>query len=139
MVTVLVVEGCPSPLVGGNRDEQATSRSQHAGQLGEGDILGIAMLNHVKGADNVEARIRKGQRESRSAHASRAEPARVQVKRDVLASAMEPTDAGAVSAADVQHTSGLADILLENCAQELGSSPVSPVVGLIDRSRAPVV
>jgi len=125
----------PCPRVGRHREQQPPAWPQHASQLGQRDRLGLAVLDHVEGADQVEAAVAEGQRQRRRTHAlARPQPAGVEVDRDVVV-AVEPRHAGPVGAADVEHAGGVGREVAEGRPEQVGTGAVPPVVRLLDRRR----
>ena len=129
----------PGPLVRRHREQQPAAGLEHPAQLGEGEVLRVAVLDHVERADHLEAARRRTGSASTDPQmpVGRPQTARVEVERDLLRR-RQPADARAVGAADVEQPLRRPDVRLEDGAQHLGPRPVPPVVGLVDRRGAAV-
>ena len=93
----------PGPLVRRNRQQHPAPGPQHAGQLGHGQRLALAVLDHVERGHHVERLVRERQRLGGPADAlTGSEPAGEQVEGDPAVAALHPADARAVGTAHVE-------------------------------------
>ena len=122
----------PGPLVRGNRQQHPAPRAQHAGQLGHGQRLALAVLDHVERRHHVERVVREGQRLGGPAHAlAGSESAGEQVQRDPAVAALHPADARAVGAAHVEDRGRSPEVRPQDRVQQLGAGAEPPVVRLV--------
>ncbi len=139
VVAVRDVEVGPRPGVGRHRHEEAPSGAQHAPDLGEGHVLGVAVLDDVEGRHDVERAVGEGQGEGGAAHPVGPEPARVDVEGGgAVDGVAQPGGARAVGAAEVEGRPGPLDEVAQRDLEQVGPGHVPPVAGVLDGGRTPV-
>ena len=138
VVPVGDVEVGPRPGVGRHRHEEAATGPQHAPDLGERDVLGVAVLDDVERRHDVEGAVGEGQGEGGPADPVGAEPARVDVERGgAVDGVAQPGGARTVGAAEVEGRPGPLDEVAQGDLEQVGPGDVPPVAGVLDGGRAP--